>query len=275
MKTVTGRPNHPSPFGDRVTAVPFNFENPGELARALEGADVLYNTYWIRFPRGNMTFEKAVGYSKTLVRAAEEAEVRRIVHLSVTNARPDSRLPYFRGKAQLEREVKNSKLSYAIIRPTVAFGNGDVLINNIAWFVRRFPVFPIFGAGDYRIQPVFVENVAELAVIAGLCSDNTVMDAVGPEIFTFEELVRLIADKVGSRTRLARIRPALALFLAKTVGRLVGDVVLTKKEIEGLMANLLVSQAPPTGETRLSRWLEQNSASVGTRYASELGRHYS
>ena len=274
VRTVTGHPNRPSPFGNRVSAALFNFENPGELVRILEGADVLYNTYWIRFPRGHMTFEKAIDDSKTLIRAAEEAGVKRIVHISVTNARSDSPLPYFRGKGELENDVKNSKLSYAIIRPTVAFGNGDVLVNNIAWFIRRFPVFPIFGQGDYRIQPVFVEDMAQLAVMAGRHSDNMVMDAVGPETFTFEEMVRLIAERVGSRTKLVKVSPALALFLSKMAGHLVGDAVLTRDEIDGLMANLLVSQAPPTGETRLSQWLEQNSASIGTSYASELGRHY-
>ena len=97
---------------------------------------------------------------------------------------------------------------------------------------------------------------------------------MGPETSTFEELVRLIAGKVGSRARLVHVRPGLALLLSRLTGYAVRDVVLTRDEIEGLMANLLVSDGPSTGQTRLSDWLEQNADTVGATYASELRRHY-
>ena len=274
VKTLTGRPDRPNPFGDRVAVAAFDFDNLGRLTQSLEGADVLYNTYWVRFPRGPMTFEKAVENTKTLIRAAEGAGVRRIVHFSITNADPDSPLPYFRGKALLEEAVRSSSLSYAIVRPTVIFGEGDILVNNIAWFLRRFPVFSIFGSGDYRLQPIFVEDVAEIAVDAANRNEDLAVDAVGPETFTFEEMVRLIADKVDGNSRLVHVAPQLALWLSRLAGFLVRDVVLTRDEIDGLMANLLVSEGPPTGRMRLSDWLEQNSSAVGARYASELRRHY-
>ena len=200
--------------------------------------------------------------------------MRRIVHFSITNADPDSPLAYFRGKGRLEDAVRSSSLSYAIVRPTVIFGEGDILINNIAWFLRRFPAFPVFGSGDYRLQPAFVEDVAEIAVDAANRNEDLAVDAVGPETFTFEELVRLIAEKVGGTSRLVHVSPRLALWLTRLAGYLVRDVVLTRDEIDGLMANLLVSEGPPTGRMRLSDWLEQNSGTVGARYASELRRHY-
>ena len=229
---------------------------------------------WIRFTRGQVTFEKAIENTRTLIKAAEDAGVRRIVHVSITNASANSPLPYFRGKGLLEEAITSSRLSYAIVRPTVIFGNEDILINNIAWFLRRFPLFPIFGSGSYRVQPIFVEDVAEIAVSAAHQSDNVTIDATGPETFTFEGLIRLIATKVGSSARLIHVRPWLALFLSRLTGYIVRDVVLTRDEIEGLMANLLISEGPPMGQTRLSDWLEQNMGLIGVSYASELSRHY-
>ena len=274
VKTLTGHPDRPNPFGDRVSVAPFHFDDPAALARSLEGATTLYNTYWVRFSHGRVTFEQAVENTKRLIRAAEEAGVRRLVHISITNPSPQSPLPYFRGKGLLEQAIVQSGLSYAIIRPTVIFGAEDILINNIAWLLRRFPVFVIPGTGDYRLQPIFVEDVARIAVEAGQGRENVIVDAVGPDIFTFDQLVRLIAEKVHSRARIVHLRPAWALFLSRLIGYLVNDVVLTEDEVRGLMANLLISEHPPTGSTRLSDWLDENADRVGTRYASELSRHY-
>jgi NADH dehydrogenase len=274
VTTLTGHPNRRNPFGDRVSVAPFDFDNPSELARSLRGATTLYNTYWVRFTQGPVTFDRAVENTKTLIRAAEEAGIRRIVHISVTNASGDSPLPYFRGKGLVEDAVIHSRLSYAIVRPTVIFGAEDILINNVAWLLRRFPVFALPGSGNYRLQPVFAEDVAEIAVRAAHDDDNITVDAAGPETYTFDELVRLIAEKIRSRARIVHLRPGLALFLSTAIGSMVRDVVLTREELEGLMSNLLVSEGPPTGQTRLSDWLAQNAGSVGVRYASELSRHY-
>ena len=273
VKTLTGHPNRPNPFGNQISVAPFHFDNPAELTRALRGATTLYNTYWVRFPYGQVTYDTAVANTKILINAAKKAGIRRIVHISITNASEESPFPYFRGKGILEKAVIHSGLSYAIIRPTVIFGHEDILINNIAWFLTKFPVFAIPGDGDYRLQPVFVEDVAEIAVNAGQLNDNMIVDAVGPEIFRYEELIRLIADRVQSKARIIHLKPGLALFLSKFIGYMVKDVVLTRDEVEGLMENLLVSKNPPTGKTRLSEWLTQN-ASIGTSYASELARHY-
>ena len=274
VRTLTGHPARPNPFGGAVEVAPLDFGNPGQLTRSLRGAETLYNTYWIRFPHGAATYEKAVENSRVLFRAAREAGVRRLVHISITQASQDSPFAYFRGKGLVEEALRESGLSHAILRPTVVFGPEGILINNIAWLLRRFPVFAVPGRGDYRFQPVFVEDVAELAVAAGDSRDNLILDAVGPETFTFDELVRLVARAVGSRARLVHLPPGLALWLSRLVGLFVGDVVLTREEVDGLMANLLVSDAPPTGRTRLSNWLARNADQVGGRYASELDRHY-
>jgi len=119
VKTLTGHPERPDPFGNQVIAVPFNFDDPAALIDELSGATTLYNTYWVRFSRGEVSFDRAVENSKTLVRAAKEAGVGRIVHVSITNPSLDSSLPCFNGKAQVEEAIIASGVSYAIVRPTV------------------------------------------------------------------------------------------------------------------------------------------------------------
>jgi NADH dehydrogenase len=274
VRNLTGHPDRENEFGDRVTVYPLDFGRPHRLVDALRGVETLYNTYWVRFPYRGMTYEDAVRNTGALIKAAEEAGVRRIVHISITNARMDSPFPYFRGKGLVEEAVVRSGLSYAIIRPTVIFGAEDILINNIAWFLRRFPVFAVMGRGEYRVQPVFVDDVARLAVSAGQGEENVTLDAVGLETYTFDELVRLIRSSVRSRARLVHVPPRLALLLTRLVGLVLKDVVLTEDEVGGLMAGLLVSDGPPTGSTRLSEWLVCHGDILGVRYSSELERHY-
>ncbi len=272
--TLTGHPSAKNPFGDKVGVVPFAFDNQDKLVRRLQGVDVLFNTYWVRFPYGRASYDEAIENTIALIEAAEEAGVRRFVHLSVSNASPDSPLPYFRGKGILERAIMNSKLSYAIIRPTLIFGEGDVLINNIAWMLRRFPVFGIPGDGSYRLQPIYVEDLAGLAARLAETRQNTIVDAVGPETYTFDVLVRLVAAAVQSKARIIHCRTGLALLCSSLVGRIVKDVVLTKDEVDGLMANLLVSDGSPAGQTRFSDWVVRIGDTLGRTYASELDRHF-
>ena len=274
VRNLTGHPARHNSFGQQISIAPFNFEHPDQLVEQLRGATTLYNTYWIRFGRRKVTFEKAIDNTKTLIRAAQQAGISRIVHVSITNASQESQLPYFRAKAIVEQAIIESGLSYAIIRPTIIFGIEDILLNNIAWLLRRFPVFIVPGKGDYLVQPVFVEDVAGLAVRAGRSADNSIVDAVGPEVYTFDQLVRLIARSVGSRARTVHAPPGLALLASRLLGLLVDDALLTRDELDGLLSNLLVSHHPATARTRLDDWLGQNAAHIGAKYTSELSRHY-
>ncbi|MCY3783202.1 MAG: NmrA family NAD(P)-binding protein [Chloroflexi bacterium] len=253
---------------------PANFSNPDGLRRSLEGADVLYNTYWVRFARGQTTFDRAVANSEALFTAAAQAGVGKIVHFSVTNAASDSRLPYFKGKGQVEEALRRVGVPHAILRPTLVFGEGDILVNNIAWALRRFPVFPVYGGGDFPVQPVYVGDLAEQAVAAGSQSGSSVADAAGPDTMSFEALLRLLIAALGVRRRLLHTPPTVGLALTALVGLLMRDVVLTRDEISGLMAGLLTSDAPPTGTTNLSSWLDRNADGLGRRYVSELGRNW-
>jgi NADH dehydrogenase len=271
--TLTGHPNRPDPFGGNVKAYPLDFDEAG-LTRSLAGVDTLYNTYWVRFDEGENTQPKAVENTRRLVSAAGTAGVRRIVHISIANPSAESHLPYYWGKAANEQAVMESGLGYAILRPTVLFGVEDVLINNIAWLLRRFPFFGQIGDGQYGIQPVYVDDLAALAVEAGARSENILWDAVGPDVFTFDELVHLIGEKIGRPKPLLHLPPMVALKAAQFVSLFVGDVVLTPEEVDGLMAGLLVSKEPPRCQTHLGDWLAANRETVGARYASELARHY-
>ena len=274
VRTLTHHTKRPNPFGDRVSVLPYNFDNPDRLAESLGGASTLINTYWVRFPHGESTFERAVRNTRTMIEAAKRAGVRRIVHVSIANPSLDSPLSYYKGKAQLEEAVKRSGLSYAIVRPTVIFGAEDILINNIAWFVRRFPAFGIPGDGRYGIRPIYVEDMAKILADAAEGQTNELIDAVGPETFTFEDLVRLIAKQVGAPVRLIHLPAALAYVSTRAIGVFTKDVILTWEEYKGLMANLLVTTGQATGQTRLSEWLRANRGHVGKQYASEIARHY-
>ena len=170
--------------------------------------------------------------------------------------------------------LKSLGIPYAIIRPTLVFGEGDLLLNNMAWALRRFPVFPVFGGGDYRVQPIYAEDLAGLAVAAGSQSENTVAVAAGPDTFTFEELLRLLAKAANARVRLVHTPPFLGFALTRLVGLLLRDVVLTRDEVDGLMAGLLTSHAAPAGTARLGDWLNDNADALGWRYVSELRRNY-
>jgi uncharacterized protein YbjT (DUF2867 family) len=274
VRTITGRPDRPSPFGDAVEARPFDFDRPERLVESLRGAAVLYNTYWVRFDRGGATYDRAVENTRTLIEAAREAGVGRLVHVSITNPNEDSELPYFRGKAILERELGESGLPHAIVRPTVVFGREDILVNNIAWLLRRSPLFAVPGDGRYPVQPVYVDDLAGLLVDAGRRREDETFDAVGPETFAFEDLVRAIAQALGRRVTIVHLPPNAVFAVSRALGLALRDVLLTREEIVGLMQGLLVSQDEPTAPTRLTDWLVEAAPDLGRRYASEVARHY-
>ncbi len=274
VRTLTFHPHRQNEFEGKVEVFPYNFENPSQLEQSLRGATCLINTYWVRFPKGETTFEIAVNNTKTLIAAAKRAGIKRLVHVSIANPSIDSPLAYYRGKAELEQLVTESGLSYAILRPTVIFGGEDVLVNNIAWFVRHLPLFGVPGDGHYSIRPIYVEDMANLIATSTGNNRNEVIDAVGPETFRFEELVRLIAAQIGKRIRIIHL-PRFAAYLSTLLaGQFLGDVVLTWEEYKGLMDNLLVTNGPNAGETRLTDWLSKNREKIGCSYASEIARHF-
>jgi NADH dehydrogenase len=270
--TLTNSFNRKNPFSGAIKAFPFNFDNPEKLAESLAGVSVLYNTYWVRFNYLYFKHSMAVENTLKLFEAAKKAGVKRIVHVSITNPSEDSGLEYFRGKAILEKALIQTGISWAILRPAVLFGKEDILVNNIAWMLRMFPVFGVFGDGNYRLQPIYVDDLAKLAVEQGKETGNRIINAIGPETFTYREMVKQIGQIIGKKRPIISIPDSLGYFSGWFMGKIVGDVIITREEIEGLKANLLYTDSPPVGSTKLTKWASENSSTLGIRYTSELAR---
>ena len=265
-----------------VEVMPYRFDEPAALLRAFEGVDTFYNTYWVRYSPAafwagtagsGTTYDQAVAHTEAMFRAARSAGVRRIVHVSITNPDPDSFDEYYRGKARLARSLAELGVPYVIVRPSVVFGPDDILINNIAHLLRRFHVFAIPGDGRYRLRPVHVDDLAALCVELGTQADGDgiTVDAVGPETFSFEELVGTLAQVCGVRWYPVHLPVPIVGVLLRGLSLLMRDVVLTTDEVRGLMAGLVTTDGPATCPTRLTDYLRENPQ-VGRRYHSELGR---
>lgn len=273
VRTLTNTAPHPTdPLAGRIEVHPLDFDQPARLVAALRGASVLYNTYWVRFDYRDFNHATAIANTLRLFAAAQAAGVQRVIHVSITNPSADSPLPYFRGKAQLEQALIASGLSYAILRPAVLFGHGDILVNNIAWMLRRLPVIGVFGDGQYRLRPIHVADFADLALAQAAVTENTIVDAVGPEAFTYRGLVETLGRIIDRPRPIVSVSPPIGYAAAWLLGCLVRDVVLTRDEIAGLMAGLLDTAAPAAGSTPLTAWATEHAASLGRQYASELAR---
>lgn len=273
VRTLTNPIHRDNPFGDKIEIHPFNFDNPKKLSESLKGVSVLYNTYWIRFNYKTFTFASAVTNSITLFNCAKQAGVERVVHLSVTNPSEESHLEYFRGKATVEKALQETDISYSILRPSIFFGGKeDILINNIAWILRKFPVFGVFGDGNYRLHPIYIDDLAKLAVEQGRNRENTIIDAICPETITYKGLVQEIGKIIGKKKPIISIPPKIGCIVGSIIGKIVGDVLITREEIEGLMAGLLYVDSPPAGKTKFADWAKEHAESLGNHYASELTR---
>ncbi|MBI3990660.1 MAG: NAD(P)H-binding protein, partial [Candidatus Omnitrophica bacterium] len=267
VRTLTNSPDRPNLFAGRVKAYPYNFDNPEKLVESLRGVSVLYNTYWVRFNYKNFTHAQAVQNTFKLFNAAKEAGIKRIVHISIANPSKDSPFEYFRGKAQIEERLIESGISYAILRPAVLFGKEDILINNIAWMLRNLPVLGMFGDGKYRLQPIYVDDLAEIAVEQGKKRENCIIDAIGPETFTYRDLVERIGEIIGKRKPIVPMPPGIGYLFTLLLGRMLRDIIVTRDEIGGLMANLLYTNSPPAGKTKLTDWVKENAGTLGVHYA--------
>jgi NADH dehydrogenase len=273
VRTLTGHPQRHS-ADSSIEVRPLDFDDPIGLTKSMRGATTLYNTYWIRFAHGSTDHQMAVANSRTLFHAARQAGVDRIVHVSITHPSITSRYPYFRGKAEVERILAEVGVSYAVLRPAILFGGDGVLVNNIAWLLRRLPVFAIGGKGDYRVRPIHVDDLARLAVEAGAHRNTQVIDAVSPDRPTFLELVTLIRETVESHARLVHLPKIAMPTIASLLGTAVRDRLLTADEFWAMTEGLVDTDGPATGRIGISSWIADQGAALGTRYANELDRHF-
>lgn len=272
VRTFTRRPR-PETAPRTIQVVPYQWHRES-LVQALAGAQTLYNTYWIRLARGLTSFEEAVSNSRLLFQTAKEVGIKRIVHVSVTKADQAPYLSYFEGKAEVEASLKGLGIPYAIVRPTVVYGREDVLINNIAWLLRRIPIFVFAGSGEYRVRPVHVDDVARICVEAASSSENLTIDAVGPERMTFKTMVRCIRSEVGSRSLLVHAPQWVLLTIARFLRVVLRDELMSAGELRGLMNELVSTDGPTTGEISFLEWVERNRETLGRSYVSEMKRNY-
>ncbi|MBR5889410.1 MAG: NAD(P)H-binding protein [Akkermansia sp.] len=247
----------------------------------LAGVDVLVNTYWVRFSysgSGHAAFshDEAVRNTKQLFDAAKRAGVKRVVHTSITHPDAASELPYFRGKAELEAALAASGIPHSILRPAILFGDTpaeSILINNMAWCLRHLPAVATFGRGQYRMQPIHVQDYAELAMDeAESAGQHRVVDAVGVEVYTFRDMWKQLARSMNLWRPVLPVPAGVGYLAARVLGALVGDVMLTRDEIAGLSQNRLAVTGAGVGKRRLSDWVQLHASTLGRQYASELAR---
>ncbi len=280
VRTLTGHPGRAAADTD-IDVRPLDFADPAGLARDMADADTLYCTYWVRFPHGSATRESAVANSKILFDAAARAGIGRIVYVSILHADTASPYPYFSGKGQVEHHLAATGVPHAIARPAILFGDapgrgtsGSVLLNNIAWLLRRLPVFAIGDGGGYRIRPIHVDDLARLCVELGTGTGNVTLDAVGPETVSFKEMVTTIRSATGSRSILVPVPGWLMPPLSGILGTMLRDVLLTTEEYQAMRHGLADSDAPATGQISLTDWITTHGDQLGQTYANELTRHY-
>src|ERR1700758_2011382 len=273
VRTLTGHPGR-APAGTAIEARPLDFTDPAGLTEALRGARALVNTYWVRFAHGHVSHETAVAQSRVLFRAAADAGVRRVVHVSITHPSADSRYPYFRGKAAVEQALVDLGLPHTVLRPAILFGGNGVLINNIAWLLRHLPVFAVGGTGEYRIRPIHVDDLARLCVQAADATGTEIIDAVGPERPAFIDLVRFIKEAVGSRSRVVRVPGSLIPPTARLLGLALRDTLLTAEEFEAMADGLADTHGPATGEISLTERTTPHRRTWAPPSHSALPRHF-
>lgn len=273
VRTLTGHPDR-APAGSEIQVHPLAFTDTEQLRASLTGVDTLYNTYWVRFPHGAITFEVGVENSRRLFEAAAAAGVRRIVHISITHPHLDSPYAYFRGKAAVEKLLADSGVSHAIARPAILFGGDGVLINNVAWMLRHLPVVAVGGNGTYRVRGIHVDDLARLCVELGAGDTDTIVDAVGPESVTFRELVDCVRTAVGSRALVVPVPGWAMPPLTAILGLALRDTLLTADEYKAMADGLADSSAPSTGQIVFTDWVSEHGSQFGRHYANEVTRHF-
>ncbi len=272
VKTLTNSTNKPNPFGNKIEVAPLSFGDPQKLTESLTGYDALINTYWVRFNHKKFNHESAVENTKVLFDCAKKAGIKRIIHVSITNPSAESDLEYFKGKGILENYLQNSGINYSIIRPAVLFGKQDILINNIAWMARHLPVFGVFGKGDYKLQPIHVDDFANIIINEINKTENAIINAIGPETFSYKDLVKSIMNILKIKKKVFNAPPYIGYLAGRLISFLKKDVTITRAEIKGLMDNLLYVTTPPTGKIKLTDWVKENQNTIGVNYNSELQR---
>ena len=177
---------------DRVTVFRADVRDQASVAAAVAGADAVVNAVSAYVEKGGVTFEAVHEQgAKTVAREAAAAGVARFVLVSGIGADPESGSPYIRARGRGEQAVQQAFPGATIVRPSAMFGPGDALFGTLAHLARLLPVLPLIGGGRTRLQPVYVEDVAE--AIARMLADpgtaGRTYELAGPDVYTLRELV--------------------------------------------------------------------------------------
>jgi uncharacterized protein YbjT (DUF2867 family) len=223
---------------DQVTVVPADLRDQASVAAAIAGASAVVNTVSAYVEKGDVTFEAVhVQGAKTVAREAVAAGVARLVLVSGIGADAHSEFPYIRARGRGEQVVRQEFPGATIVRPGAMFGPGDALFGTLADLARLLPVLPLIGGGHTRLQPVFVEDVAE-AVASILVDPGTVglsYELAGPRVYTMRELVSLTLQLMSKRRLLIPVPFAVA-------------------EIQARLFELLPNPPLTTGQVDLLKW---------------------
>src|SRR4051812_43259387 len=188
-----------------LTLVRADVQNETEVIAALAGSYAVVNCVSLYVERGQDTFDALhVEAAARLSRLVRAAGVDRLAHISGIGADPASPSPYISARGHGEQVVQTAFPSAILIRPAVMFGPDDAFLTTLVRLVRLLPVYPMFGRGETKLQPVYVEDVADAVtrLIASTgATSQPYYELGGPQIFTYEELLRTIARHIGARTR--------------------------------------------------------------------------
>jgi NADH dehydrogenase len=232
---------------DRVMVVPADVRDRASVAAAVAGADVAVNAVATYVEQSGVTFEAVhVRGAENVAREAAAAGVARLVLVSGIGADPDSSSPYIRARGSGERVVRQVFPGATIVRPGAMFGPGDALFSTLAELARLLPVLPLIGGGHTRLQPVFVEDVAE--AIASLLSDpgtvGLTYELAGPGVYTLRELVSMTLRLMRKRRLLIPVPFAVAKVQARMF-ELLPSPPLTTGQVDLLKEDNVASGSLP------------------------------
>jgi uncharacterized protein YbjT (DUF2867 family) len=184
-----------------MESVHADVNDKGSVARAVSGSRAVVNAVSLYVERGKCTFRSVhVGAARRIAMLARQTGAETLVHISGLGANAGSASPYIRSRGEGEAAVLDAFPSAKLVRPAVMFGPGDAFLTPLLAMLRRLPAFPMFGTGATRLQPVYVEDVAEAVVrILRAPAAPQLYELAGPSVYTYQELLRTIGASAGAR----------------------------------------------------------------------------
>jgi uncharacterized protein YbjT (DUF2867 family) len=232
---------------DRVTVLRADVRDPASVAAAIAGADAVVNAVSAYVENGGATFEAVHERGAMIVaREGAAAAIARLVLISGIGSDPESRSPYIRARGRGEEIVRQLSPGATIVRPAVMFGPGDALFSTLADLARRFPILPLIGGGRTRLQPAYVQDVAEAIarIVADPATAGRTYELAGPIVYTLRELAEMTLRLVEKRRPLLPVPFTLAKVQARLF-ELLPNPPLTIGQVDLLKSDNLASGSLP------------------------------